>query len=77
MQPEAHLLLGLLPLIVFSIPTAVIANMLAREKERNVVLWTVLGAIPVVGWFTMWFFIGAANRRLERKLDELLKRLSA
>jgi hypothetical protein len=39
------------------------------------VLWTILGAIPIVNIVCVWFFIGAANLRLERKLDELSRRM--
>jgi len=49
------------------------AHMLAKEKGRNVLLWTILGFIPVVNIFCMWFFVGAANLRLEEKIDRLLK----
>jgi hypothetical protein len=77
MESQPSVILGFLPMLLFAIPTAVVANMLAREKGRNVVLWTVMGAIPVVGFFSLWFFVGASNLRMERKLDELLKRHSA
>lgn len=64
----------LIPFLIISAVVAVVARLLAKEKGRNVVLWTVLGAIPMVNFFCMWFFIGATNLRLERKIDELLKR---
>jgi hypothetical protein len=69
------MLVASMPFLVLAIPTAIIGNLLAREKERNVPLWTLLGAIPGVGWFSVAFFIGASNRRLERKLDAILNRL--
>jgi hypothetical protein len=74
METQPSVFLGLLPMILFAVPTAIVANMLAREKERNVVLWTIVGAMPVIGFFGLWFFVGAANFRLEKKIDELLKR---
>lgn len=77
MELQPNPLLGLVPLIIFAIPAAVVANLLAREKGRNVALWTVLGVIPIVGLFSLWYFVGAANLRIERKLDELLKRQAA
>ena len=77
MELQPNPLLGLVPLIIFAIPAAVVANLLAREKGRNVTLWTVLGVIPIVGLFSLWYFVGAANLRIERKLDELLKRQAA
>jgi hypothetical protein len=72
MQP-GNGLIAFLPLIIISIVMAIPANMLAKEKGRNVVKWTILAAIPIVNLFFLWFFIGAANLRLERKIDQLLQ----
>jgi len=69
-------LLSLLPLLVMSIPLGIIARMLAQEKGRNVTRWTILGFIPIVNYFCFAFFIGAANLRLEKKIDQLLERKS-
>jgi hypothetical protein len=66
-------LFGLFPL-AFSIFLAIPAYMMAKEKDRNVPLWTVLGLIPGVNFLSMWFFVGAANLRLEKKIDALLGR---
>ena len=71
---SAASLFGLLPLLLMSVVIAVSANLLAQEKGRNVAKWTILGAIPIVNIFCIWFFVGAANLRLERKIDELLSR---
>jgi len=67
-------LISFLPLIIMTLPMGVIAHLLAKEKGRNVTLWTILGIIPMINFFTIWFFIGAANLKIERKLDELLER---
>lgn len=77
MQPNypPSLLLSLLPLLLMSAFMGVTAFLLARDKGRNVVLWTVLGIIPFVNFLCITYFIGAANLRAERKLDELLARL--
>ena len=61
MENEAAGLMGFLPLIFIGMLFAIVANMLAREKGRNVTLWTVLGLIPFVGYVCMPFFVGAAN----------------
>ena len=68
-DPLASLIIPIIMLLIFGI----VAHMLAKEKGRNVTLWTVLGFIPVVNIFCMWFFVGAANLRLENKIDQLLK----
>jgi hypothetical protein len=64
--------LQFIPLVVLSMALGIVAYLLARDKGRNVVLWTVLGVIPVVNFFCIWFFVGAANLRLERKVEQLL-----
>ena len=65
-------LISLLPLLLMSVIFGVVAHMLAKDKGRNVGLWTILGVVPIVNIFCMWFFVGAANLRLEGKIDQLL-----
>jgi hypothetical protein len=67
-------LIAFLPLVIISIFIAIPAYLLAKEKGRNVRLWTVLGLIPMVNFICMWFFVGAVNLRLEKKIDALLER---
>ena len=62
-----------IPLIIISLVIGVTSSMLAREKGRNVALWTVVGLIPFVNIPAFWFFVGAANLRTEHKLDQLLQ----
>lgn len=64
--------LGFVPFLVFSFVIGLVAFLLAKDKGRNVPLWTILGLIPIVNFACMWFFVGAANLRLERKIDQLL-----
>jgi len=73
-HPIQAALFQLIFLLVMGIPVAITANLLAKEKGRNVTLWTVLACIPLLNFFCMSFFIGAANLKLERKIDELLQR---
>ena len=70
---QADPLLSLLPLLIMSLVFGFVANMLAKEKGRNVVKWTILGFIPIVNYFCIFFFVGAANLRLEDKIDQLLR----
>lgn len=67
--------LSLLPLLLISLLITLVSYLLAKEKGRNVYLWTLLGAVPLVNLACIWFFVGAANIRLERKLDDLIERL--
>lgn len=72
-QSELNPFISLIPLFLITTMLGVVAHLLAKEKGRNVALWTVLGAIPGINMFCMVFFIGAANLRLERKIDQLLQ----
>ena len=75
METNPNPLMSFLPLIIISLFFGLVAHFLAKEKGRNVTLWTVLGFIPVVNIPCVWFFIGAANLNVEKKLDALLERL--
>jgi len=78
MQPQNEsTLLSLLPLLFMSLFIAIASYLLAKDKGRNSTKWAILGAIPVVNFVCVWYFIGASNLRVERKLDELLARLNA
>lgn len=72
---SSTLLISFLPLICMSLLMAIPANLLAREKGRNVLLWTVLALVPGVNFACMWFFVGAANLKLERRIDDLVHEL--
>ena len=64
-----------LPLIFMSLLIAVSAHLLAKDKGRNVALWTILALIPIVNFACIWYFVGASNLKLERKIDALMERL--
>ncbi|WP_156480011.1 hypothetical protein [Collimonas pratensis] len=75
-QPASSLL-SFLPIILMSFSMGIAAHFLAKDKERNVTKWTILGCIPLVNFVCFWFFVGASNLRLERKVDELIAKLDA
>ncbi len=64
--------LSLLPISILSVACAIVANLLAREKGRSVGVWTVLGLIPIINFVCLYYFMGAANLCLEKKLDRIL-----
>ena len=74
---EPGLLELLLPLMVISIPSAIAAALLAKDKERNIVLWVVLALIPIFNFFAIVYIVGASNLRVERKLDEVLSKFNS
>jgi hypothetical protein len=75
MQQTTAVLIQFAPILILSLLFGPISRALAKDKGRNVTLWTILGFIPIAGWFMMPFFIGAANLRLEMKIDAMMKRL--
>ena len=76
-QGTESTLFSLLPLLLMTLPLGFISRMLAKEKGRNVLLWTVLGFIPLVNYFCLMFFIGAANLKVERRIEQLFEQLNA
>lgn len=71
-----NLFVSFIPLILLSLLMAISAHMLAKEKGRNVALWTILALVPIVNFACIWFFIGASNLKLERKIDDLIHRMN-
>jgi hypothetical protein len=65
----------LLPLIVMTVPIAIVANLLAKEKGRNTVAWVVLALIPFINNWCILYFVGASNFRTEKKLDLIMSKL--
>lgn len=72
----AGTLASFIPVILMSVGIAISAHFLAKDKGRNVALWTFLALIPVVNVGCIWFFMGASNLRMERKIDALLNQLN-
>jgi hypothetical protein len=64
-----------LPWLIMTIPLVFICHHLAKEKGKNVTLWTVLGIIPAVNTFALAYLVGAVNTLLEKKVDRLLSLL--
>jgi hypothetical protein len=74
MQPTpTNGFLAFVPLLIISVLIAIPAHLIAKDKGRNVPLWTILGLIPLVNYVCMFFFVGASNLRLEKKIDALLE----
>lgn len=67
----SSIFISFMPLMLMSLLMAIAAHLLAKEKGRNVTKWTILALIPVVNIVCIWFFIGASNLKLEKKIDDL------
>jgi uncharacterized membrane protein (GlpM family) len=65
----------LIPLALMSVASAIVAYHLAKDKGRNVVLWTILGIIPFINFLFILYFVGASNLRMEKKIDSLMEAL--
>lgn len=70
---QPSILVQFVPLLFLSAWIGVLAYYLARDKGRNITKWTILGFIPMVNFLCIWYFVGSANLRLERKVDEVLE----
>ncbi len=64
-----------LPLIIISIPIMFICRSLAKEKGKNVTLWTILGLIPVINFYSLLYLFGASSTILEGKIDKILAQM--
>ncbi len=73
---DPNLITSLLPILNISVIIAFVSHFLAKEKGRNVTLWTVLGCIPGINFLLLLFFVGAANLKLEAKVDAIAKQLN-
>jgi hypothetical protein len=60
-------------LVFLSLILAIMSYKLAKEKGRNIILWTILGLIPVINWFCVWYFVGAVNSKLEKKIEHIIQ----
>lgn len=77
MQPAPDPWLSLLPLFIFTALFAIPVYFIAKEKGLSPVKFTLLALIPGIGWISVWYVIGASNRRVEQKLDAILNELKS
>jgi len=64
-----------LPIIIISIILMFICHNLAKEKGKNVTLWTILGLIPGINIYSLLYLFGASSTILERKIDKILAQI--
>ncbi len=69
-------LVSLLPLVLIMVPLIFVIRKLAKEKGKDVILWTVLACIPFVNFIILWYIVGTPNKRLEDKMDKILESLN-
>jgi hypothetical protein len=71
-NPFASLIL----LVLIMIPMVFVINKLAREKGKNVTLWTILACIPFLNFISIAYIVGAPSTRLEDKMDKIMEALN-
>jgi len=64
-----------LPSIIISIPIMFICRSIAKEKGKNVTLWTIFGLIPGINIYSLLYLFGASSTILERKIDKILAQM--
>ena len=52
-----------------------ICRSLAKEKGKNITLWTILGLVPDVNFYSLLYLLGAPSKVLEEKMDRILNLL--
>jgi hypothetical protein len=67
---------SLLPMFIIMIPMIFIIRALAREKGKDVILFTVLACIPIVNFITLPYIVGTPSKILEDKIDKILETLN-
>lgn len=70
----AALLIGILPWIVISIPWGIVIYLLSKQKGRSSLTTTIFAFVPFVNWFLLVYFMGATNRLVEARLEEISRR---
>jgi preprotein translocase subunit YajC len=69
-------LVSILPLIIIMVPMIFVIRRLAKEKGKDVTLWTILACIPIVNCILLPYIVGTPNKILEAKINEILKSLN-
>ena len=67
--------LSVLPLILLTIPLILVNLFLAKEKGKNVLLWTLLSILPIFNKKILAYLVGAKNKVLEEKIDKIMEKL--
>ncbi len=71
MEQEAAGLLSLLPLVILHIPLGIVMIMLAKRKGHTSFWWKIIGFVPVIGWYPLWYLVGITDKAVYDKLDEI------
>ena len=73
-QPNPFITLIMFALIMM--PMIIAISILAKEKGKNVILWTILACIPLVNFFIVPYIIGTPSKIQEEKLNKIIELLN-
>jgi preprotein translocase subunit YajC len=69
-------LMSLLPFLLFTVALIFVIHRLAKEKGKNVRLWTILACIPLVNMIILPYIVGTPSKTQEDKLNKILELLN-
>ena len=72
MQSNGPGFAAFIPLLVMTLPLIFICHRLAKDKGKNVALYTILGIIPLVNYYILFYLVGTTNKAMEEKIDKVL-----
>ena len=72
-DPSNQGVISFLPMILVAIFTAFSSRFLAKDKGRNIGAWTIVGCIPMIGFFSLILLVGCSCLKTKEKLDKLLE----
>ncbi len=72
MESQAPHFTAFIPLIIMMVTLIFICRRLAIDKGKNSIKYTILGCIPFVNYYALFYLVGTPNRNLEKKLDRVL-----
>lgn len=73
-DPNLFATIGTTTIIIASLinlPLAIVVNLVARDKGRNVTLLTLLAIIPLVSIYAVIYTIGVSSKIQDKKLDRI------
>ncbi|BDX38717.1 hypothetical protein CYCD_20720 [Tenuifilaceae bacterium CYCD] len=73
-QPNPFSTLIMFALIM--VPMIIAISRLAKEKGKNVILWTILACIPFVNFFIIPYIVGTPSKTQDEKLNMIIELLN-
>ena len=67
----------LFPILIVTIPVGIITIMLSKRKGRTAFWWKIVGFIPMVGYYFIFYLVGITDKAVYDKLDDIGRSLGA